>query len=72
MQIRDLDCNKKKQEAYIETAKIKFLRSSRLHKGRPNKNAKIREEPNIFNLNAKIIKYRSQWKHQVQCIEYRF
>jgi hypothetical protein len=35
------------------------------------RNTKIREELNIFNLNYKIIKSRSQWKYPVQRMEDR-
>jgi hypothetical protein len=42
---------------------MKFLRSAEGYAREDNiRNTKIREELNIFNLNAKIIKSRSQWK----------
>jgi hypothetical protein len=51
---------------------MKFLRSvaGYSRKGQM-RNTKIREELNISNLNAKIIKSRSQWKYHVQRIEDR-
>jgi hypothetical protein len=63
-QIRNIT---KKQEAKIKTAEIKFLRTvaSYIRKGQIRSNI-INEELNIFNLNAKIIKYSSQWTNHVQ------
>jgi hypothetical protein len=62
----------KKQEAKIETAEMKFLRSvaGYITKGQI-RNTKIREELNIFNLNAKIIKSRPEWKYHLQRMEGR-
>jgi hypothetical protein len=57
--------NKRKQEAKIEIAEMKSLRTDEI------RNIKIREELNIYNLNAKIIKSRSQWKYHVHRMEYR-
>jgi hypothetical protein len=46
----------RKQEAKIETAEMKFLRSTAGHARKGQiRNTKIREELNIFKLNAKII-----------------
>jgi hypothetical protein len=50
----------KKQEARIETAEINFLRSVAGYKRIEQINSKIREELNIFNLNNKILNFRSQ------------
>jgi hypothetical protein len=62
----------KTQEAKIETAEIKFLRRVAGYTRRDQiKNNKIREELNIFNLNAKIIKSRSQRKYHVQQMDNR-
>jgi hypothetical protein len=62
----------KKQEAKIESAETKFLRSVAGYTRKDQiTNTKIREKLNIFNLNAKIIKSRSQWKHQMQRMEDR-
>jgi hypothetical protein len=50
----------KNQAAKIETAEMKFLRSVAGYTRKDQIiNTKIREELNIFNLNAKIIKSRS-------------
>jgi hypothetical protein len=43
---------------------MKVLRSVPSYTRKNQRNAIIREEPNIFNLNAKIIKSRSQWKYR--------
>jgi hypothetical protein len=61
-----------KQEAKIETAEMKLLRSvaSYIRKDQM-RNTEIREELNIFNRNAIIIKSRSQWKYHVQRTEHR-
>jgi hypothetical protein len=57
---------KKKQEGKTETAEMKFLRSvARLQKKDQTRNTKITEEQNIFNLNNKIPKSRSQCEYQV-------
>jgi hypothetical protein len=62
----------KKQEATIEIVEIKFLRSAAgCIKKDQIRNTKIREELNIFNLNAKIMNSRSQWKYHVQRMEDR-
>jgi hypothetical protein len=62
----------KNQEANIETAEMTFLRSVAGYKRNGQiRNTKIREELNIFNLNAKIIKPRSQWNYHVQRTEDR-
>jgi hypothetical protein len=63
----------KKQEAKIETAEMKSLRSVAGYTRKDQiRNTKIREELNIFNINAKIIKSRSQWKYyHVQRMEGR-
>jgi hypothetical protein len=53
-----MDYNKRKQEGKLETAEMKFL--SYTWKDQTRKTI-IREELNIFNLNAKIIKSRTQW-----------
>jgi hypothetical protein len=66
-----MDCDKK-QEAKTETAEMKFLRSVAGYIRKDQiENTKIREELNIFNLNAKSIKSRSQWKNHVQRMEDR-
>jgi hypothetical protein len=49
----------KKQEAKIETAELKFLSVAGFTRKGQIRNTKIREELNIVNLNAKIIKSRS-------------
>jgi tRNA threonylcarbamoyladenosine modification (KEOPS) complex Cgi121 subunit len=54
----------KKQKAKIEIAEMKLLRGC-IWKNQI-RNTKIREELNIVILNAKIIKSRSQWKHNMQ------
>jgi hypothetical protein len=62
----------KKQEAKTETAEMKILRSVAGYiRKNQIQNIKIREELNIFNLNAKSIKSRSQWKNHVQRMEDR-
>jgi hypothetical protein len=62
----------KKQEAKIETAEMKFLRSVAGYTRKDQiKDTKIKEELNISKLNAKIIKSRSQWKYHVQRMEAR-
>jgi hypothetical protein len=49
---------------------MKFLRSVASYTRKAQiRNTKIREELNIFNLNANIIKSRSQWKYHVQRME---
>jgi hypothetical protein len=49
-----------------------FLRSvAGYTRKRQIRNTKIREELNIFNLNAKIIKSTSQWKYHMQRMEGR-
>jgi hypothetical protein len=69
-----MDYNKKKQhKAKTETAEMKSLRSVASYTSYEQiRNTKIREELNIFNLNAKIIKSRSQWKYHVQQMEDRW
>jgi hypothetical protein len=56
----------------IETAEMKFLRSVAGYTRKSQiRHTKIREERNIFNINNKIIKSRSQWKYHVQRMEDR-
>jgi hypothetical protein len=60
----------KKQEARIETAEMNFLRSVAGYKRIDQmRNSKIREELKIFNLNDKILNFRSQWKNYVLRME---
>jgi CMP-2-keto-3-deoxyoctulosonic acid synthetase len=65
--------NNKKTETKSETAEIKFSRSvvgyTRKDKIR---NSKIKEGLNIYNLNTKIIKPRSQWKYHMERMEDRW
>jgi hypothetical protein len=49
----------------IETAEIKLSAAGYSRKDQI-RNTKIREELNIFNLNNKILKSRSQWKYHMQ------
>jgi hypothetical protein len=59
-----------KREAKIETAEMKFLRRVKGCKGKDQTGyTKIMEKLKIFNLNNKILKSRSQWKHHVQRTE---
>jgi hypothetical protein len=52
------------QETKIVTAEMKFLmRVAGYTRKDQIRNTEIREEPSIFNLNAKIIKSRSQRKY---------
>jgi sulfur carrier protein ThiS len=52
------------QEAQIESAEIKLLRNVRDYTRKDQiRHVKIREELNILNLNAEILK--SQWKYHV-------
>jgi hypothetical protein len=68
-----MDYNKKiKTGAQIETAEMKFLKGVAGYTRKEQmRNAKFRESLNIFNLNAKIIKSRPQWKYHVQGMEDR-
>jgi hypothetical protein len=51
----------RKKEARIETAQMNFLRSVAGYKRIDQiRNSKTREELNIFNLNDKILNFRSQ------------
>jgi hypothetical protein len=60
----------KKQEARIETVEMNCLRSVAGYKRRGQKrNSKIMEELNIFNLNDKILNFRSQWRNHVLRME---
>jgi hypothetical protein len=60
----------KEQKQKVETAGMKFLRSVAGYRNKGQiRNTKIREELNIFNLNDKILKSRSQWKYHVQRME---
>jgi hypothetical protein len=62
----------KKQEAKIEAAQMKLLRSVAGYIWKDQiRNTKIREELDIFILNTKIIKSRSQWKNHKQRMEDR-
>jgi hypothetical protein len=61
----------KKQAAKIETAEMKFLSIVAGNTRKVQISTKIREELNILNLNAKIIKSRSQWKYHVPRMEDR-
>jgi hypothetical protein len=65
MGIQILDSNRK-QEAEIETAEVKFLRSVAVYTRKNQvRNTDIRKELNIFNLSDKIAKSRSQLKYHV-------
>jgi hypothetical protein len=62
--------NYNKQEAKIGTAEMKSLRSVTGYTRKDQmRNTEIIKELNFFNLNAKIIKSRSQWKYHVQRIK---
>jgi hypothetical protein len=62
----------KKQEAKFETAEIKFLMSAAGYARKDQiRNTKIKEELDIFNINNKILKSKSQWKYHVQRMEGR-
>jgi hypothetical protein len=66
----DIWTTKKKQETKIENAEMKFLRCVAGYTRKDQvRNTKIREELNIFNLNSKILKSRSQWKYHMQQLE---
>jgi hypothetical protein len=56
---------KKKLEAKIETAETVWSVACYTMKNHI-RNIKIMEELNIFNLNNKILKLRSDWKYHVQ------
>jgi hypothetical protein len=59
-----------KQEARTKIAEMKFLRSVAGYKRIEQiRNSKIWEELNIFNLNYKILNFRSQWKNHVLRME---
>jgi hypothetical protein len=59
----------KRQEAKFETAEMKFLSVTGCTRKGQIGNTKFREELNIFNLIAKIIKSVSQWKCHGQRME---
>jgi hypothetical protein len=57
---------------YIEDVEMKYLNSvAGYTRKKQVRNTKIIEELNIFNLNTKVIKSRSQWKCHVQRMEDR-
>jgi hypothetical protein len=61
-----------KQEAKIETAETKFLRSVAGYTRKDRiRNTQIRGKLNIFHLNNNILKSKSQWKYHVQRMEDR-
>jgi hypothetical protein len=61
---------KKNQEAKVETTEMKFLKNVAGYIGKDQiRSTKIREELNIFNLNAKVIKSKSTWLYHVQRME---
>jgi hypothetical protein len=67
IKVRNMDYKKN-----IETAEMKFLRNvAGYTRNDQMRRTKIREELSIFNLNAKIIKSRSQRKYHVRRMEDR-
>jgi hypothetical protein len=63
--------NNNKQEAKIETEKMKLLSVAGYTKEDQIRNTDLRVKLNIFDLNKEILKSRSQWKYHVQRMEDR-
>jgi hypothetical protein len=62
-----------RKQKFSRTTEIKFFRNvADYTMNNQIRNTKVREELNIFNLNAKIIKSISQWVHHMQRMKDEF